>query len=326
MIISQTSSSEQKISAGIVRHFDTILTSTNQKPGTVKEYTVPQVDVNFYCNTTQELYYYDVSDVKVKDTQYDLIFSPRNINSRKLYTWTLDWKVPYRVATFMYLASKENAFIFWNEPLTNPNSQLVDNFADNITTMFMNGSVWPKPSLNYDSYTYVFIKDEGPADRTNIISEKSNIIVIDPENAQNIFEEGTVYYCDRNNYDGNTEDGTDCAETKYFGMASLYGAIFADKDLYECTMNKAYHRLQILTKLQWYRTNRSIDLVSDSCGRKLDSIVAAQPGAKQLLVDLNNTVVSGFVPVNVGGLVQQIKRIDRKNNQLALEAYCPTIY
>lgn len=341
-IFSQGNNNEKKVSASIARHFETIITSTNQKIGTVKQYSIPQVPIEFTCNQNQALYFYSIGDVKSKDTKYELIFSSKNLLGNKIYTWTEKWAIPYQVATFLYITNDREYFSFVES--LNPTSNeldLIDNFAINNSLNIINKSSsgfenLPKPTLNKEKYVFILVKNNqlnlpNPKDFIKTPSKNSFIILIDPSK-NNIFENGLIYFLNLEDYEKNYLSGVFPVEkaSPYLGKASLYAGIFAgSKKRYVCGMSKALSRLKLITLMQHEKTKIVEPLISTSCksyliGSDFDEQLW---GARLVLENMNKTLSSNILSIPLmNNLTKDIDQLERLNNKVVIESNCPAIY
>lgn len=293
LINSQSKTTDERISISQSKYFETVITATGQKVGTLKEYEIPGLEVDFYCDAKQLDYSYSVENLPSRDTKYDVIFTQKKLEGDDIQTWTQTWNVPFKAATFLYITNSKQGYIFYNysavKELPGPTSQFEEiqgEFPQNISMDVVDEDDvdWDDiAGRNYESNTYVFIKGEEPklSEEYFKSTKKNNIVIIDPlvSGADNIFNYGTVYYLTPQKYmdlledlpDNPTSDdenkialayGNIPSEktTTYLGKASLYGTIFSeDKDIYECNMQKAFSRLKLITQLYFIRAGDITD-------------------------------------------------------------------
>jgi len=287
LINSQSKTTDQRISISQSKYFETVITATGQKVGTLKEYEIPGLEVEFFCNAKQLEYSYSVENLPSRDTKYDVIFTQKKLEGDDIQTWTQTWNVPFKAATFLYITNSKQGYIFYNysevKGLPGPTSKFEEiqgEFPQNISMDVVDGVDMDWDDVverNYESNTYVFIKGEEPdisLDNFNI-NKKNTIVIIDPleSGADNIFNYGTVYYLTPKEYVAlvnqlpTSSDPSQSEKDKiyslydsisqkttYLGKASLYGTIFSeDKDIYECNMQKAFSRLKLITQLYFIR-------------------------------------------------------------------------
>ena len=341
IISSQAKTSDQKISISLAKHFETILTTTGQESGTIKEYVVPLAEVEFTCDDQEGLYGFSVNDIAARSTKYDIIFSPKNLHSNKIYTWTQEWMAPYSVATFLYVTSNKHAYVFLNGT-SSFSEEIRTYFPKNFTQINMyveDGELKNAPSknLNYDHVTYVFTDNQLEVLKKNNfdpLEEDATILIISAGSGiSSVFSYGSAYYIDSDDYASPTiKDNAEptslpsSKKTAYLGKAGLYGAIFSEtKSSYECTMNKALFRYKLLTLLQQEKINASSTEISVYCKQPL-GLLQGSTGAKHLLDKILVEIAKGVSSASFGTLLDLQKQLDTKNKALSVEGNCPLIY
>jgi len=196
--------------------------------------------------------------------------------------------------------------------------------------------------INMDSYTYVFFKrqlPQNPSEALDLAFVNTNVgtlgkvIIIEPENSAEPFALGTLHFFRlgspgikgaTNTFKLHNLLTTGHSTSAYLGKASIYGAIFSEnKVLYECTMNKAMQRLQILTLLQYYRIQEVVPYASTNCAYLLNNPLT---GAATKISDINKTAAQPFSVTTTADLRTYLDELDKSNKQLATLGNCPAIY
>ncbi len=343
LISGQTKTSDQAIAINLAQRVKTILSSSEQQAGTMKEYhNLPPLEITFTCDSSEDVYQYAISGTHSIDTKYNIFFSPRVLNSNILYTWTEDWSIPYHVANFLYLTNNKFDYVFYNGTSLFAMNTLYEGFPKNFSKRLWNGT--KDKNLHMDETTYVFFTQQMPSGSSlplTFKAKKGKIIVIQPSIPSQPFSQGTIYFLPLSRISTpiiNTLDLknllSSASNSTYLGKASLYGAIFSEnKPFYECTMNKAIRRLQILTFFQYYRTQEEVPLVSSNCAYLLNNSPSPIPactlgnGAANCLLAINTTLfTNNFSYTLTKNLQQELFSLDKINNQIASLWYCPAIY
>jgi len=256
---------------------------------------------------------------------------------------TKPWNVPYEVASFLYITNDRHDYVFYDDSLT-ATDKLYDDFPKNFSHRF-----WTKgeadETRNMDSTTYIFFKQQLDDDSSvlNFLNRNGKVVVIDPALPNDIFSHGTLYFLRGTQVSGVSTpleldlllgDSDVVGTSFYLGKASLYGALFSENRVhYECTMNKAMHRLQLVTHLHYYRTQELLPHVSTNCRYLLN--YSANPasltctsgtGAGPCLLTINQTAHEGFAQNTITDLFTYLTTLDRTNTQLATLANCPPLY
>jgi hypothetical protein len=347
LIGGQSKSNEEIIAINFAERMKTILDASEQQPGTIKLYErLPPLSLTFTCDAEEDVYNYVIRGADSVDTKYNLFFSPRELNknedSRVLYTWTLSWSVPYEIASFLYITNDRHDYVFYNDSLT-ATDKLYEDFPKNFSHRFWTANE-PDETRNMDTTTYIFFRDQltGNSD-LNFLNNDGKIIIIEPALGNDIFSHGTLYFLRVTQASGvSTPEGLNTLLTNnaivgtsaYLGKASLYGAIFSENRVhYECAMNKAMHRLRLVTHLQYYRTQEIYPEVSTNCKYLLNySASPASPtcitgtGAGPCLLTINQSIPESFTKDTPNELFTYLTTLDRVNDQLATLANCPPLY
>lgn len=360
-ISSGSKSSEQKISVSLVKHFETIIFSSGQKPGTTKTYTTPEVELSFVCNDKLAYYNYKVGDLKARDTKYDILFTPETLFGESIITWTQSWKVPYSVATVMYITNKDQLFIFEQSTSTPTRKfeQLTENFVQNVSTYIIDEeNLAGEIPEGYNSYTYVLFANETNIKYSDLIEENNvNIVLIYPAETD-IFSYGDLFFLEAKDfrlfrlgdydlmsddspssflsasgeleeefefYDNTNEFSYEKRHSGYIGKASLYGAVFSgSQELYECNMNKAVNRLLLLSVLQSNKLDIIAPDVSSLCKEQLGLVDL--PGPYGVLKKIESLAEEGFDFRLIPDIYYRAEQLQEYNYDLSMSGTCPTIY
>jgi len=331
MISSQSQKSDTSISMSLARTLSSILDSTAQKSGTVKEYVLPSgFNLEFQCDSTQNLFNYKLNGIKAADIKYDVIFAPKELIGNNIYTWTKEWELPdeqgLSITTFLYVTNKNQGYFFYNESSYNF-ELLYSQFPKNLSVHLGNTEQLDQINTraNYKFSTFIKLCEEEDCGEDYVeAGDNSKHIFINPTESSNIFKSGTVYYCETAS---DYPDGK-CTNTQYLGSASLYAALFSDdKDFYECMMNKAFDKLRITSILQYEKINllNEASSLSTSCKNYLGLIVLEGPHDwLPELFDEDAFLDDPFS--NIQDISDTLNQIQKRNQALALEKNCIELY
>ncbi len=342
LIANQSSTSEQKISVSLTRHFKTILDSTSHKSGTFKEFNFPaKFKTEFVCDLENNLHYYELEDVKVSDLKYDIIFAPNYLYGQNIYTWTKEWAVPdaqgFSVSNFLFVSNKARGYIFRNSS-SDTFRQLYDFFPSNLTKLISDGDDFLDRNFDFNTYilTSEFMENNNnpfPQNKfaNNDYKNKIKFIIIHPYKTDDIFNSGEICFCNDidNCWDGGclTQE-----ETFYLGEESLYGALFtSDYSMYTCMMHKAFQKLKITSTMHYYWIedvilNGDVDYF---CKTDLEvplknfGLLADPKNERSALLDIKYVDLDKPTFEEIASL---IKEIHNKNQVLALGQKCIQLY
>lgn len=266
---------DMKSSANLLQQLDGILTGAEVSSGTSSLIDIPKMEIKVDCETNA----FYIGDAK-KSIANRIIFSPDLIKGRQLITYNLDWSVPYRVSNFLYLSSPQIKYV-----LVGNADQLEEDLPD-IMNIQVVGDVEEVSDENNYKIKFIFWNEKGTLPDIQGDLSAINIIVGSQE---------IEFFEDR-----------EWSSTKYYDTASLLGAIFSEnKEQYDCTIDKASKKFDIVTSLNIERINKLI-LDSLECDTLLNLA----------LDSLQNNDFSEPT---------YIANVESKNYNLQM-ASCPTIY
>ncbi|MCF7798757.1 hypothetical protein K9M74_02535 [Candidatus Woesearchaeota archaeon] len=343
----QSKTSEQTISINFAQRMKTILSATEQQPGTIKIYErIPPFELSFVCNTQENLYYYAIEDIKMVNTKYNIYFSPYNLQGDVIYTWTKSWSPTYSVGNFLYVTNDKEHFVFYQPDQYSHMNDLYKDFPENFSRYAWNKSE-EDIKLNMDRYTYVFLKQQLNTNseielnfKNADLDARGNVLVIEPANNADPFFNGTIYFIPLSIIKQQTVNSTkklvnfltdsdNAYPSPYLDKASIYGAMFSEsKQTYACTMQKALQRLRMASMLHYYRIKEITSLtpafVSASCTYLLDNTV--DTGATHYLQELNKTLQESFNFTTIARTTNSLNKLATINNQVTASQNCLSLY
>ena len=122
VVIKQKAASEIKLAGKITKQLNTVLTGAKVSSGATELIPISKADIRFSCND----YYIGAASQRLGNR---VVFAPEFINSDKIITWALDWNLPFKVNTFLYLTSPLTRYIVIGDSstiLTKINNSLPD--------------------------------------------------------------------------------------------------------------------------------------------------------------------------------------------------------
>lgn len=350
LIRNQSDTTEERIDITQSKYFQTVISATGQKSGTLKEYKVKDLSVRFTCNRQTQEYTYSVEDLPSRDTTYEVIFSPELLAGEDIQTWTQDWQVPFSAGNFLYLTNSRHAYVFVQSQ-SSDYEDLIKDFPKNISVEIINSTNTfdDVNRRNYERITYVFLYEEEPTNPTLLSTaltpldaEKNKVILIrKSDEANTLFDVGQIYFLrpsQYNNYLNNQNrelwyNNQDTSRiSSYLGKASLYGAIFSEnKEMYECNMEKAFTKLELITELYYHRIENLVasDDLTNLCKEALQG--PANSAASHLfpytrLQLLKADVEDGFSSQSVELAYDHLEQLQDNNRIILGIANCPPLY
>jgi len=304
VIRSQTKSADIELAGDIIKNLDTVVKSAQTTVDAEKIIAMPNVKISFICEPDTNISFYDLGNGVKKDTPYDIIFSQEKLSGYELISWTQSWDVPFRIATFQYLTTKRAQFIIVNDTGTFA-EELNKSLPKGMNKLFIN----PNDNIvdnNYDYYK--IIEFDGSKHTGDKPTKNVHKIIIHINSGQSTIDSyGTVKF-----------DEPDVPIINFVKKASLFGAIFSeDADFYNCTMNKAFDRFEILMKLQHNRT-----------GEIKDKLPAEMASCRNIFIVSGSDMdsLSSKKLVDAANIFEGSKKIMRANENLIRGKNCPLIY
>ena len=248
IIVKQKTVSEERLSIDVVEIMRSILAGAG-----VSEKTKNFIDASGLADYTL---YFDCNDgvgeFGIKDrparTQnaIDPIFAPRTIKGSRIIVWSLPYKMPFKVMDFLMITSSTNKYYILGS------GDFVNEFI-NATEGFNRQYILNVKEIDADKNLDVRIID---ADGTHIPGSSV------PANLQQFPDEkvSAVVFSGTNQVDYYQKDGTSWKKTNLNPIriislsgerdAARYAAVFSGDDkTYQCNMQKAFRRLEILTEV-----------------------------------------------------------------------------
>ena len=321
VIMKQKSVSEVSTSSLILRNLEGILSGAEVSLGTVNSVSIPKTKIEFECNR------YRVGKVS-KEFEVMSIFTPSIIESNKLITWTVDWSLPYRVTNLLYLTSPRVRYIFVGE-----NGCIASDtcFAKKV----FNSTPDEVRKELIESVDVSGIRDKGDDQVRIILFDSSNFIntndLIPPHlgsmnkgtltalNVDGDEDKGTLEF-----FDVHFEDGEFInKETSYYiREPALLGAIFADDiDIYNCVMEDAFKKLNIVSQIYEKKTQNIAAYYSSQS----DTTCAASHDDALAIIQDIITKSQVFTEANINDIDSYAIGLENKNKDAQLYS-CALIY
>jgi len=312
-----------QISATVLTDFDAILTGALVSTGTINVVDIPKFDMSFECDK------YSIGNLR-KQTLDRVIFAPDLIKGGTLIAYASDWSHPYRSSNFLYLTTPQVRYIivddkddvgeYLNSTLPEEiNKELIKILPDPTPP-----SSDPIENLNDYRVKYVFFNDPNVypiqtlSKFANMPNQHITAIFIEPSlEAQQYL--GHVTFFQKNGPLWEEIIGT---REGYYTKEGLMAAVYsADHEMYKCGMDKAFDKLNIVTKIIKDRTQKLADnyLQGSNCHD-----IYTSSGA------MLNTIISNsneFTYTNANQIMQQAgyQNLQTQNQRAQLYS-CPLIY
>jgi hypothetical protein len=310
IVVKQKAASEAKFSGKVAQQLNTILVGAKVSSGTVQDIPTPEVSIRFTCND----YYIGPASQRLGNK---VVFAPEYVEGTRITTWTLDWNVPFKVASFLYITSPLVRYVVVAQSET-------DSSATKILSALPAKMNKDAKVISFSDYADV--KDDG--------DRYIRFIFVNPQ--QSTFNIPSAFANSKASLSGLTVDTTsrqvqflvkstsssgsfttDGNKHTYLKDEELYGAIFSDKsDEFECLMTRAYSRLNMVSKVYYEKLN---ELAPSWEGTGCEGYYR-----KNVDLEAMDTATSSYPPAytTIGSVMSSLKE---SNTRLQLQS-CPLIY
>jgi len=212
------------------------------------------VDFTLYFDCLENEY---VTEFGIKDQPSRVyepvmpVFSPREISTTKMITWSLPYKLPFKVVDFLFVTSDNTAYYLMGNDI-----DFMDEFVNatqgfRVKVLFTDSDyVDIDPG---DNFQIRFVDFNGNSIQENApVPEKLNLMADLKVTAVRFSGINMVDYFHK---EGNVWKKVNAEPVKIISLggerdAARYAAIFAEDDsIYQCNMGKAFSRLKYLNEV-----------------------------------------------------------------------------
>lgn len=241
---------EQKMTGEVITGIDAVFKTAKESPNTARTTTIPSTELHFSCDESECSSLGCPSSFSSgpfsRATETEILFSHETLAGTTLITWALEWKLPYKIADFLFVTSDTVRYVL----LTDSGHSA---FAYSINSMLSDNSFLTKELIFVDSdftiedkndafVRFISFAPQGTFQEENIVAalgeqgESWDILYVagTEEQGEIAFTDGTV---------------------SYIGLPSLLGALFSvDAAFYTCNMHKAGIQAGLISSLYQKRT------------------------------------------------------------------------
>jgi len=320
----QRSFSEQKLSIALSRDIEAVFSSAVESKGTSQVLSIPKGGIAFSCSEVCDCNFW-IGD-KAAQFGDNIIFAPEFLKSGSAVAWSLDWKVPFRAANFLFLQSVFDEYF------------VVMDSSDSGSLSFFR-------ELNRSLPSDVILRIISPSDVSSVVPREGikyrfvflNSLVSSPFGLDSGFKNADVSVVFVNSadrsvtfYEKSRKGLLFNADTSlYLGDAGVFAAVFAaDKDMFECSLKKAFFRLSVVADILDNRAG-----VLDKHMRQMNrsDCVYSAPGINYLR-DISSyarelSLASSFIDKSgvFGQLAAAMDGVEQLNRNLVQQS-CPEIF
>ncbi|MAG91433.1 hypothetical protein CMO83_02055 [Candidatus Woesearchaeota archaeon] len=305
VLVKQKDVSETTTKNTILKSIEAIIEGSSVSTDTTNIVNMPNSNIEVSCGR--------VSLGKAsKQYQNLILFAPSSVKGSKLITQTRGFNIPYKSANLLFMTSQQARYIltgnsdFAKEINKSLPKDLGKEFHESIPT-----------TTNQNNYKVKFILFDNLNVNSIDIShfDKMPDLDVTAIKINGDDEKGTIEFFQK-------DDGlwVSKGNSAYIGEAALLGAIYSDtKELFECNMQNAYNRLELVTDVL---KDRTIKLRDDTTIRQ-ECIQIYNNALAQ--INRIEAATSSFDTTSVNNIASASKDLSLQNKE-AQKFSCPLIY
>ena len=293
VVNTQTDQGRETLSRTITVRMDSIFSALESSPNSVQVNDRLNFDMQFSC--LEDGHSYTVNNGNARNyLESQILFSPHEIGSSRLITWTLKHQAPYPISNLLLVTDERTAYVFIGDDAKPLYDAMPEEFIKfHYTTI--------DEFEDQGHRKYVVVRQAVIGDSLELppaLNRKTSIVRFTGINSGNIEFQGQG---DNNN------------NIKFYGREILFAAIITgDKDLFNCGLEKLKEKSKIMHEIMHKKSIkiRERDELSQSCGALYQD---------HFLNPMNDTLKTN--PFDAGAISQI-----RDHNTRLTRGSCPTIY
>ena len=312
IVLKQKSTAEISTKANILKSIESIIIGASVSTSTINIIDIPKSDIEVSCNKAS------LGKVS-KQYQNLILFAPSLIKGNKLVTQTLPFNIPYRAVNLLYMTSPQVRYIIIGdtELAKEINMSLPSSLKKEVYCSTCGNSYEPSKIKDLNNYKVRFIvfgpisNVPLPADLGKMRDSDVTALSID-EDSNNI----TFYQRSGIGWLLQPESST------YIEKSSIIGAIYSDTlEAYECSMQNAFNRLNLVTKIYIDRTGS----LTQGLGTQNPCHISYTT-AENNLARISDQSLKKFTDLtDVESMKSAAKSLSNENKNLQLYS-CPLVY
>lgn len=319
VINSVSQSEDTQLTVDVLQHLDTILKNAQQASITgsesFRQIAMPNTEIKLICSDGLTAMQLGSQGIE-QPLPVQVIFGPEKLQGDRLYSWTLNFDIPFRTQSFVNLATDDVLFVFLYDDIQGDMKPFFDGFPSNLSSLykhyeFITDSRNAEALQGYDAVHFIALDTPPTAADLPGLSQASYVNIERDPGSPIISGYGKVTFYD---YD----DGrfTQAGEPlPYLSHALVYGALFAhDREMYACNLDKAFQRAEYVSAIMFGRV-RDLEGYSPSC----QPLYAVPRGIEE-------AYLQALEERQVDQLYTLGTRLNKANTDLTRGAGCPILY
>lgn len=322
----QRKNADQKLAFELLQKVDLIMNGALTIPETGQVFDMPKIPFELDCDRISTL---GVS----RQFPERILFGPDTLQGRKLFVWSKDWTVPYKISNFLYITTSDVRYAIitdWdvNNQVDSSNvdktRRFYNSLPDNITKEITNlSAIKDKNQLklklifldySYETFDLDQINSNLPSFIRNMPASQISGVYINAEDAA--FPQ-TVRFI-RKLADGDLEFEND--QIDVYEDPMIFGSVFAqNREQFLCAYDKSFQKLYYVSDT--YKMRESL-LSAFYAG---SSFVECDTPDQTRAVAQIESLKDAALAKDIIGIRSSADSITSKNNN-ALRSSCAAIY
>jgi len=324
VVAKQKDISDQKIAISLGNDIEAIASGAAISRGSVQPIALPKVEIEFSCSDTCDCTFTPGAGIS-KQFRDNLLFAPGKITGNQIILWTLDWKLPFRIANLVYITNDRVKYFVIGSENSPTYKRLKEKVPEEIDMEFRQ-DVFSIENRNYEKTKFIFIDEHTPPFPSIIDLDES--FEKDDVSAISVSQNLVTFYKkeQKRGYPIQDLTGNSLATKSYIGDESLLAAIFSeDKNMFECNIAKAYKRMSYIASIASQRAGELRTKTQEFEAKGLTCAYASQEtNLASLSAQAENAAVV-LSQASAASIIALNNQLDIENKQL-LQQSCPTIY
>jgi len=245
VVFKQKNVSELTTKTTVLKSIEAIIIGASVGTDTINIIDIPNSDIEISCGR--------VSLGSISKQYPSLVlFAPSSLKGNKLITQTLTFSTPYRAANLLYVVSPQLRYIIIG------NNNLAKEINKSMPSEIKKEFYTLKPQIkNLNDYKVKFVifgeMMEFPNSLKNMQDSDVTAIRVNGDEQKGVIE---FYQKDGDSWLAK-------GASSYIGKSSLIGAVYTDTlEAYECNMQNAFFRLNLITRIYDERTKKLMQTTS----------------------------------------------------------------
>lgn len=232
IVVKQKSISRKELLFDITNDLDLLISGAKSTEGSITEIDIPELEINFNCRD----YWIEGQKKSLKNKP---VFAHDKIIGSQILFWSVAWKMPFKVDTFLYVSSPQIRYVFVDAP-----ARIYNSIPDKIKKEEVQDVSNLNDKENYKLKFILFNKNPLQLSFPNWLEKYDAVCV-------SVYEQGRrleYYKFEKGSW---RKQGT----SSYLGDSSMLGSFFTDNiEDYNCIMDKALRELNVVSKIYTERT------------------------------------------------------------------------